>query len=329
MTSDRAMPPLTTEVTFAVEAFVQPGRLAPETPPNTQAGQRVTKTPTPETPLPTTPQSLVWGTQFASLTMQQVVDLADRIVRRGVPEYFVTANLNYLMLTEQHPRLAEINRASAAVIADGHPIVLRSRCSESPLPGRVAGSDLIIELSRLAAANGYRMFFLGAAPGVAQAAADRLKERFPDLQIAGCCSPPFRQLSTTEHDQLLQEIRQSRPDILLVAFGQPKGETWIADHRRQLGVPLSIQLGASFDFLAGTARRAPRGWQRCGCEWLYRALSDPRRLAPRYAMNVLYLLKLLIRDVCRIQPPHVQPRLQTPDDQPHAPTPVNQPEARS
>ena len=91
---------------------------------------------------------------------------------------------------------------------------------------------------------------------------------------------------------MLQRIRDARSDILLVAFGQPKGELWIAENLQELQVPLSIQLGASFDFLAGTARRAPRCWQWLGGEWLYRALSDPRRLGPRYARNILYLGKL-------------------------------------
>ncbi len=234
----------------------------------------------------------VWGTNFARLDMQQTVALADHIIQRRHPEYFVTANLNYLMLTEQFPRLRQVNAGSVAVIADGQPIVRRSRAGHKPLPCRVAGSDLIVELARLSAERGYRIYFLGAAPGVAQAAAEELCRQFPGLQVAGCYSPPFRAMSPQEHSAMLQEIRDARTDILLVAFGQPKGELWILDNLQELQVPLSIQLGASFDFLAGTARRAPRCWQRVGGEWLYRALSDPRRLGPRYARNILYLAKL-------------------------------------
>lgn len=247
----------------------------------------------PSTPLPspTVDKCRVWGTDFARLDMPQTVALADAIVQRRCPEYFVTANLNYLMLTEQHPRLAEINAGSIAVLADGQPIVRRSRQLPQPLPCRVAGADLIIELSKLAASRSYRIFFLGAADGIAQAAADELCRRFPTLQVAGCYSPPYRPLTSAEHDNMLARIRQARTDILLVAFGQPKGEFWIYDNLTELQVPLSIQLGASFDFLAGTARRAPACWQRCGCEWLYRALSDPRRLIPRYARNVIFLMK--------------------------------------
>ena len=223
----------------------------------------------------------VWGTRFARLDMAGAMALADQIIRHRRPEYFVTANLNYLMLTSQFPRLHEVNEAAAAVFADGFPIVWRSRREAHPLPGRVAGADMIVELARLAAERGYRIYFLGGAPGVAQSAAEHLRSRFPAMTIAGAYAPPFRQLSEAEHRELRGRIGDSGADILLVAFGQPKGEIWIHEHRDDLGVPLSIQLGASFDFLAGTARRAPRIWQRAGCEWLYRALSDPLRLAPR------------------------------------------------
>lgn len=250
----------------------------------------------PEKPRPRVPRPdavSIWGTHFAQVDMEMAVELADEIIRNGKPEYFVTANLNYLMLVEQFPKLEEVNAASAAVLADGHPIVFRSRLTDMPLPERVAGADLIVELAELAAKRDYSIYFLGAAPGVAKAASDELSRRFPGLRIAGCSSPPFRQLTAAEHDDMLDQIRDAKPDILLVAFGQPKGECWIYDNLTQLGVPLSIQLGASFDFLAGTARRAPQFWQACGCEWLYRALTSPRRLGPRYAANIWFLLRQL------------------------------------
>ncbi len=244
----------------------------------------------------------VWGTDFARLDMAQTIELADRVVKIRQPEYFVTANLNYLMLCEEHPRLAEVNRRSVAVIADGHPIVRQSRLGERALPGRVAGADLIVELARLSAIRGYRMFLLGAAPGVSQAAANELCRRFPELQVAGCYSPPFRGLTPAEHAEMLNRIKQSRTDILLVAFGQPKGELWIYDNLQELDVPLSIQLGASFDFLAGTARRAPEFWQRVGCEWLFRAFCDPKRLGPRYAKNIAFLIKKKLAGVSPRRP---------------------------
>jgi N-acetylglucosaminyldiphosphoundecaprenol N-acetyl-beta-D-mannosaminyltransferase len=228
--------------------------------------------------------------------MNDAILLVDQIVQNRGPEYMITANLNYLMLVEEHPELMSVNQRCCCILADGNPIVWRSRCESNPLPCRVAGSDMIIELARLSADKGYRIFFLGGAPGVAKAAAEQLRQRFPQMQVAGTYSPPFRQLSPDEQRQMVQRIRDANTDILLVAFGQPKGEFWIHENLEQLGVPLSIQLGASFDFLAGTAKRAPLLWQRLGCEWLYRALSDPQRLFPRYGKNILFLLSHLLAD---------------------------------
>ncbi|MCA9194363.1 MAG: WecB/TagA/CpsF family glycosyltransferase [Planctomycetales bacterium] len=239
----------------------------------------------------------VWGTDFAHVNMQQTLELIADSVEHRRPQYMITANVNYLMLTEQYPRLRDVNARSLAVIADGNPIVWRSKLTACPLPTRVAGSDLIIEVARLAADHSYRIFFLGAAPGVARAAATTLQHSFPNLQVAGCYSPPFRALTQAEHQQMIDTIRTSRTDILLVAFGQPKGELWIYDHLMELNVPMSIQLGASFDFLAGTAKRAPEAWQRLGCEWLYRTLQDPQRLTKRYASNALYLAKQLFLEL--------------------------------
>lgn len=245
-------------------------------------------------PLPTTE---VWGVPFAIATMDDAIELADQVIQAGKPEYFITANLNYLMLTEEHPELHQVNNRCFCFLADGNPIVWRSRLEPNPLPCRVAGSDMIIELARLSADKGYRIFFLGGAPGVAEAAANTLQSVLPELQIAGTYSPPFRQLSPQEHEQLLARIRDAKTDILLVAFGQPKGELWIYDNLHQLNVPLSIQLGASFDFLAGTAKRAPRLWQKIGCEWLYRAFSDPKRLLPRYGKNLMFLAGLMVHEI--------------------------------
>lgn len=247
--------------------------------------------------LPTAPTTRVWGLDFATVDMSDVVKRADRIISSRLCEYFITANLNYLMLSSQHADLASVNAGADLMIADGFPIVLRSWFNRTRLPGRVAGSDIILELARLSAEKGYRVYFLGAAPGVAQQAASKLQSMFPRLQIAGCAAPPFRKLDDAEQTQLFNEIQSSKPDILLVAFGQPKGERWIAEHYQKLGVPLSIQLGASFDFLAGTAKRAPRLWQWTGCEWLYRTLHEPKRLGPRYFSNIAFLLGSILADV--------------------------------
>lgn len=236
----------------------------------------------------------VWGLPLAPLTHDQLLEELTGLIAAGEPAYFITANLNYAMLTHRHEDLREVNRRAAFVVADGLPLVWASRRRRPSLPERVAGSDLIFSMSRLAAERGYRLFLLGAAPGVADAAAANLRARYPGLQIVGVEAPPFRELSGDEHAGLVARVRAAKPDILLVAFGQPKGERWIFDHHRALGVPACVQVGASLDFAAGRVRRAPRWLQVIGLEWAYRLALEPRRLASRYFHNGLFLAGRLV-----------------------------------
>lgn len=242
----------------------------------------------------------VWGLPFARVTLDESIEWIGRLIARGAPEYLITANLNYVMLAARQPSLVEISRGAAGIFADGMPIVWRSRQgSAESLPERVAGSEMIYRIAEASARHGWRIYFLGAAPGVARRCADRLAELYPAMPIVGVESPPFRELTLDEEAEQEERIRAARPDVLLVAFGQPKGEQWIAARYRRLGVPVSLQLGASFDFVAGTAKRAPAAWQRVGMEWAYRMMNDPRRLVPRYTENAAFLAKAVGGELLR------------------------------
>ncbi len=241
-------------------------------------------------------RTLVWGVPFDHVTLDEAVDTIDAMVRRGDPSFVVTANLNYAMLNHRRDEVRAITEDADLILADGQPIVWRSRLSDRPLPERVAGSEMIYRLAQLAAEKGWGIYFLGGEPGVASTCAERLVKQYPGLRIAGVESPPFRKLTDEEQTAQDNRIEQSGAQILLVAFGQPKGEVWIHENYRRLGVPVSIQLGASFDFIAGTAKRAPLVWQRFGIEWAYRMFSDPKRLVPRYAANASFLVAALIED---------------------------------
>ena len=159
---------------------------------------------------------------------------------------------------------------------------------------------MIYHLAERCSDNGWGIYFLGGEEGVAQQCAKKLQSMYPGLKISGVESPPFRALNESEQREQDQRIKKSGAAILLVAFGQPKGEKWIHANYKRLGIPVSIQLGASFDFIAGTAKRAPIVWQKLGLEWAYRMCSDPKRLVPRYAQNAAYLLGALIEDWKRL-----------------------------
>ena len=249
---------------------------------------------TPE--IPALDRCQVWDVPFDCVTLTEAVDHIDRLVQRGMPSYVITANVNYVMLHHEQSDIPPITESADLILADGQPIVWRSQFSGTTLPERVAGSELIYNLACRAAHNRWGIYFLGGKPGVAEKCAKRLERDYPGMRIAGIESPPFRQLTAQEQADQDRRIQNSGAQILLVAFGQPKGERWIHQHYQRLGVPVSIQLGASFDFIAGTAKRAPAIWQNIGAEWAYRMCSDPKRLIPRYWSNALFLAKAMVRD---------------------------------
>lgn len=241
-------------------------------------------------------RTTVWDVPFDAVTLEGALDVISDLIVRGEPSYVITANLNYVMLHHRQREMQSITGDADLILADGQPIVWRSKLSTDPLPERVAGSELIYRLAERASREGWGIYFLGGQPGVAATCAERLASQYPGLRIAGVESPPFRPLSVQEQSDQEARIRRSGAKLLLVAFGQPKGECWIHQHYKRLGVPVCIQLGASFDFIAGTAKRAPSVWQRCGLEWAYRMLCDPRRLIPRYTANGVFLFRALIED---------------------------------
>lgn len=238
----------------------------------------------------------VWGLPLARLTRSQAADAVIDLIEARQPSYFITANAHYAMLTGSNPELQEINRRAAFILADGAPLVWASRYGKSRLPERVAGSDLIYDLCERAASRRLGVFLLGGAPGVGKEASKRLEELYPGLRIVGIETPPFHDPSPDEHEALLGRIRQAEPDLLFVAYGQPKGEFWIARNLETLGVPVAVQVGATLDFVAGRVNRAPKHIQRIGMEWAYRIWTEPRRLAPRYAKNAGFIVKMLARD---------------------------------
>ena len=202
------------------------------------------------------------------------------------------------MLSERDAALRAINDRAAFILADGAPLVWASPYRTIPLPERVAGSDLIYDLCERSASRGFGIFLLGGPPGVAEAAGRRLEELYPGLRIVGAEAPPFRPLSTDEHEALLARIRLAAPRFLFVAFGQPKGEFWLAQNLPALGDVVGVQVGASLDFVAGRVSRAPWLIQRIGMEWalphVARALSPLRR--PATPGNAAFIVKRVAED---------------------------------
>jgi len=236
----------------------------------------------------------VLGAPVDGLTLEQFTEKISLRVERGDPCFVITLNPE-LLYRAQHERdlLDTINRADL-VTADGVGIVWACRVSGRPIPGRVAGIDLMISLLDHAAGKGWRVFFLGSARGVAEAAAQRAVRMFPGLKVAGTHHGYF---SDEEDHEVIGRINQASPQLLFVALGSPRQEVWIDRNLDLLGSIVAMGVGGSLDVLSGNVRRAPEWFSKRNLEWLGRLLNQPGRwrrmlVLPKFALTVLFAYKL-------------------------------------
>jgi len=231
----------------------------------------------------------ILGAPVDGVTLEEAVERAAAFVRDGGPHQVLTLNPEYLYRALREPHLMEIVRRASLVTADGVGIVWAARVLGRHVPERVTGIDLMTALAARAARERWRVFLLGASPGVADAAAAKLAARFPGFRVAGTHHGYF---APEDEPELLQKIKAARPDILFVALGAPKQEVWIAQNLDALRVPVVMGVGGSFDVLAGRVRRAPAVLRRLHLEWLGRLLYEPRRwrrmlVLPKFVWIVL------------------------------------------
>jgi N-acetylglucosaminyldiphosphoundecaprenol N-acetyl-beta-D-mannosaminyltransferase len=239
----------------------------------------------------------VLGVPFHALTSAEALECIDAMIASRRPHQIVTANVDFLVQARHDCELRRILLEADLVLCDGAPVRWASRLLGNPLPERVTGSDLVPALLAAAETRGHRIFLLGAAPGVAAQAAARIAHRWPRAQVVGHYSPPLAPLLEMDHEEIVRRVRDVRPDVLLVSFGCPKQEKWIAMHLATLEVPVVIGVGATIDFLAGRVRRAPAWMQRSGTEWLFRLAQEPARLHRRYRANVREFFPALARQL--------------------------------
>ena len=232
------------------------------------------------------PPIAVLGIPFDQVTLTNAVHQIQTMIASREPHYVVTPNVDFLVQAITDTELRRILVEAHLVLCDGMPIVWASRWLGNPLPERVAGADLVPELIRVAAQRQQRLFFLGATPESNDNAVANVRRQFPNAIVAGHYSPPFRPMDAIDRAEIIERVREARPDLLFVAFGCPKAEKWIASTYRELEVPVVIGVGATIDFLAGRMKRAPVWAQRCGAEWFYRLCQEPRRLFWRYTNDL-------------------------------------------
>lgn len=239
------------------------------------------------------PRVAILGVAVDNLTMDEVLDSVEAKIAQGGFHQIATANVDFVIGSIHDEELYETLAQCDLVLADGMPLVWASRMLGAGIKERVTGSDLVPHLARLSAQRGYRLFLLGADEDSSAGTVEWMEKNHPGVCIAGRYCPEYEALENMDHEEILRRVEEAKPDILLVAFGNPKQEKWLAMHRQRLTVPVCIGVGATFDFLSGKVSRAPKWMQRVGLEWLYRTVQEPSRLARRYSRNLIGLLRYL------------------------------------
>ncbi len=233
----------------------------------------------------------VWilGIPVHPVTYASFLELVAAFIAEGTPRQICTANPEFVMTARRRPDFAAVLQKADLVVPDGVGLLWAARRQGTPLPERVTGSDGIYHLAARAAIAGWRLFLLGAEPGVAAKAAALLQARYPGLIVAGTYpgSP-----ADADYPAIAERIRAARPHILLVAYGAPAQDLWIARHKDELGVPVSMGVGGAFDHVTGRQRRAPAWLIRLHLEWLWRLVTQPWRWRrqldlPRFVWAVL------------------------------------------
>ena len=242
---------------------------------------------------------------------EAVEALVEHAASRKSATYVVTPNAQHVVMLEDDTRFREYYEHAGMVLADGVSLLVAAKILGTKLKERVNGTNLFTNLCERAAQEGLSVFLLGSRPGVADLAAKKLQARYPNLIVAGTCSPPE---GFETQQELLEEVGQkvlsARPHILFVGLGAPKQESWMFQHGRSLGVPVSVGVGGSFDLVSGRLPRAPQWMQDWGFEWLFRLVVEPGRLWRRYLIGnarfIAIVLGQLLTAGYNSQPDHSQ-----------------------
>jgi len=237
----------------------------------------------------------------SAIDMDDAVATLDRWIATRTPNFVCITGVHGVIESQTDARLRAIHNDAGMVTPDGMPLVWVGRRLGQTRMKRVYGPDLMRIMTARSPERGYRHFYYGGAPGTPEKLAAALTEAHPGLNIVGTYSPPFRPLTPEEDAEIVARIRAAKPDIVWVGLSTPKQEYWMASHVKQLNGPVLIGVGAAFDFLSGNTKQAPRWMQRNGLEWLFRLMSEPRRLWRRYLRIVPLFIVLACGQLVRFR----------------------------
>lgn len=236
------------------------------------------------------------NTEVDNLTMDEAVQRIEELILSKKVSYVVTPNVDHIVKLEEDEEFQNVYKQADLILTDGMPLIWISNFKGTKIKEKVSGSDLFPKICDLAAKNGYKVFLLGAAEGVAAKAAENLKNKYEGLNVVGTYSPSYGfEKKEEEIQKIIEIINEAKPDILAVGLGAPKQEKFLYNFRKVLNVPVSLAIGASIDFEAGNVERAPKWMQKSGLEWSYRLFKEPKRMIKRYLVDDMKIFKLVFK----------------------------------
>lgn len=228
----------------------------------------------------------VLGVEVSAINPDIAIRTISGWIEGGSREYVCVTGVHGVIESHRDPCLKQIHNSAGLVTPDGMPLVWCGRFAGASRMRRVYGPDLMLNVCRESVAAGWRHFLYGAADGVADELADNLRKWFPNVEIVGTHTPPFRDLTDEEIHQTAEMINRARPDIVWVGLSTPKQERWMSRFRGILDAPVLIGVGAAFDMHTGRVPQAPRWVGRLGLEWAFRLSVEPKRLWRRYLGSI-------------------------------------------
>jgi N-acetylglucosaminyldiphosphoundecaprenol N-acetyl-beta-D-mannosaminyltransferase len=231
------------------------------------------------------PYADILGVKVSAIDLPRAVDMAGQWIDAENRGYLCVTGVHGVMEAQSDSVFRNILNHAFMNAPDGMPLSWVGHLQGLADMDRVFGPDLLTELCKLSVQKGYRQFLYGGEPGVADLLKEALETRFPGLQVVGTYTPPFRDLTSEEEDEVLKLVQESKPHILWVGISTPKQERFMAHYVDRLQVPLLVGVGAAFDYHTGRLRDCSNWIKRSGLQWLHRLLQDPKRLWKRYLRN--------------------------------------------
>lgn len=230
---------------------------------------------------------------FDLIGYQMVAQIIGSWRREGERHYVSITNPHSVLMCQRDEAMKRATVNAALTLPDGVGIIWAANILGYKHHGRVTGPTLMLKLCDWGREKRIRHFFYGGSEGVAENLAQNLSRRFPELEVVGAFCPPFRPMTEQEDREVIAKINYSKPDILWIGLGAPKQEKWMLEHLGKVTATAMIGVGAAFDFHSGNAKWAPAWVRKYGMEWLYRTISEPRRIGPKAVDNIIFGMRII------------------------------------